>query len=85
MVDAPDSKSGEGNLVRVRVSPALPTTIKTMKNIKNLTAVFSLFSTGITIVTNGTNRKQFLVVQSIHSQAFLLSLQSFYFVLEMKI
>ena len=30
-----------------------------MKNIKNLTAVFSLFSTGITIVTNGTNRKQF--------------------------
>ena len=24
MVDAPDSKSGEGNLVRVRVSPALP-------------------------------------------------------------
>lgn len=24
MVDAPDSKSGEGNFVRVRVSPALP-------------------------------------------------------------
>ena len=58
MVDAPDSKSGEGNLVRVRVSPALPTN-KIMKNIKNLTAVFSLFDTGITIVTNGTNRKQF--------------------------
>ena len=33
MVDAPDSKSGEGNLVRVRVSPALPKTNKTMKNI----------------------------------------------------
>ena len=59
MVDAPDSKSGEGNLVRVRVSPALPTINKIMKNIKNLTAVFSLFATGITIVTNGTNRKQF--------------------------
>ena len=59
MVDALDSKSGEGNLVRVRVSPALPTTNKTMINIKNLTAVFSLFSTGITILTNGTNRKQF--------------------------
>jgi hypothetical protein len=28
MVDAPDSKSGEGDFVRVRVSPALP-------NIKN--------------------------------------------------
>ena len=26
---------------------------------KNLTSVFSLFSTGITIVTNGTNKKQF--------------------------
>jgi hypothetical protein len=24
MVDAPDSKSGEGNFVRVRVSPTLP-------------------------------------------------------------
>ncbi len=24
MVDVPDSKSGEGNFVRVRVSPALP-------------------------------------------------------------
>ena len=43
MVDAPDSKSGEGNLVRVRVSPALPTINKNMKNIKNLTAIFSLF------------------------------------------
>ena len=49
MVDASDSKSGEGNLVRVRVSPALPTTNKIMKNTKNLTAVFSLFSTGITL------------------------------------
>ena len=26
---------------------------------KDLTSVFSLFSTGITIVTNGTNKKQF--------------------------
>ena len=36
MVDAPDSKSGEGNLVRVRVSPALPTINKAMKNIKTI-------------------------------------------------
>ena len=28
MVDAPDSKSGEGNFVRVRVSPALPNSNK---------------------------------------------------------
>ena len=28
MVDAPDSKSGEGNFVRVRVSPALPNSKK---------------------------------------------------------
>jgi flavin reductase (DIM6/NTAB) family NADH-FMN oxidoreductase RutF len=30
-----------------------------MKNNKNLTSVFSLFSTGVTIITNGTSKKQY--------------------------
>jgi flavin reductase (DIM6/NTAB) family NADH-FMN oxidoreductase RutF len=58
MVDAPDSKSGEGNFVRVRVSPALPKLLN-MKKKLTLTSVFSLFSTGITIVTNGTKRSDY--------------------------
>ena len=58
MVDAPDSKSGEGNLVRVRVSPALPKLLN-MKKKPTLTSVFSLFTTGITIVTNGTKKSEY--------------------------
>ena len=30
-----------------------------MKNKQNLTSVFSLFSTGVTIITNGTSKKEY--------------------------
>ena len=57
MVDAPDSKSGEGNFVRVRVSPALPKIDLIMKKKPSLTSIFlTLFATGITIVTNGNKK-----------------------------
>ena len=58
MVDAPDSKSGEGNFVRVRVSPALPIDL-IMKKKPSLTSIFSLFATGITIVTNGNKKSEY--------------------------